>query len=230
MTSSHDVIQKIFIEAIRTHSSSFPIIHRSCTVKFDNLVLPERSLVVHPDNQSIQLIEFTASYGCFDENSNGSTLELRRRDKISKYSNLVADCHSTFNHRKFIHVIIVSSLGVLEPHDFGELHDILGCEKREASLLCKRIIGCSLRGSYFVYYHIGKIDVKRLSDLDRDETDVDMNDEDRIHQNLIEDMREDVEEEEDSEKLKAMLVMKLKVKVKMQFLNLMKKKKIIEVK
>jgi hypothetical protein len=47
------------------------------------------------------------------------------------------------------------------------------------------------------------MDVKRLSGLDRDETDVDMNAEDRIHQDLIEDMQEDVEEEdyEDSEKV-----------------------------
>jgi hypothetical protein len=48
-----------------------------------------------------------------------------------------------------------------------------------------------------VYYHIGKMDVKRLSGLDRDETDVDMNSEDRIHQDLIEYMQKDVEEEEE---------------------------------
>jgi hypothetical protein len=208
-TKRHDAIQEIFIEAIRTHFSSFSSIHRSCTVKFDDLVLSEKSAnlrtdlwFVHPYNDSIQLIEFTVPYGCFDENSKVSTLELRPRDKISKYSNFVADCQPTFNRQTFLHVIIVSSLGVLEPHVFEELRSILGCKKRRVSSWCKRIIGCSLRGSSFVYYHISKMDVKRLGGLDQDETDVDMNAEDRIHQDLIEDMQEGVEEEdEDSEKV-----------------------------
>jgi hypothetical protein len=47
------------------------------------------------------------------------------------------------------------------------------------------------------------MDVKRLSGLDRDEIDVDMNAEDRIRRNLIEGMQQDFEEEdyEDSEKV-----------------------------
>jgi hypothetical protein len=160
---------------IRNHFPSFPSIYISCIVKFDDLVLPVRFAnlkpdlwSVQPDDNSIQLIEFTVSYGCFDENSNVSTLELRCWGKFSKYSNLFADCQYASNRQAFLHVIIVSHLGVFEPHAFDELRRIHGCKKREISLWCKRIIGCSLRGSCFVHYHIDKMDVKRLSGLDRD--------------------------------------------------------------
>jgi hypothetical protein len=137
MAKRHDVIQEIFIEVIRNHFSSFSSIYRSCIVKFDDLVLSERSAnlksdlwFVQPDDNSIQLIEFTVSYGCFDENSNVSTLEFRRRGKFPKYSNFFAYCQYVFNRRTFLHVIIVSPFGVLEPHVFDELRSILVCKKR----------------------------------------------------------------------------------------------------
>jgi hypothetical protein len=141
MTKRHDVIQEIFIEAIRTHFSNFQRIYRSYTVKFDDHTLPERYArlkpdlwFVHPDDDNIQLIEFTVPYGCFDENSSVSTLELHRRDKFSKYSDLVGDCQSSCNRQTFLHMIIISSLGIIEPHVFNELRSILGCKKRDISL------------------------------------------------------------------------------------------------
>jgi hypothetical protein len=56
-----------------------------------------------------------------------------------------------------------------------------------------------MRGSYFVYYAIEKMDVARLSGLDRDRSHVDMELEDRIHQDLVEDLRSDIDDAIDEE-------------------------------
>jgi hypothetical protein len=163
MTRRHDAVQEVFIEGIRTHFQSIPIIFRSSTIKFDdvNVELPERSAGLKPDlwflhsgDESLRLVEFTIPYGCADGVDNVSTLELRSREKFSKYANLVDDCRPIFNRTTFLHFIIVSSLGIIEPHVFKELRDILGCTKKEAALWCKRLICCSMRGSYFGYYEI----------------------------------------------------------------------------
>ena len=56
-----------------------------------------------------------------------------------------------------------------------------------------------MRGSYFVYYAIEKMDVARLSGLDRERSNEDMELEDRIHQDLVEDLRSDVDDAVDEE-------------------------------
>jgi hypothetical protein len=56
-----------------------------------------------------------------------------------------------------------------------------------------------MRVSYFVYYAIEKMDVARLSDLDRERSNEGMELEDRIHQDLVEDLRNDVGDAVDEE-------------------------------
>jgi hypothetical protein len=87
MTRKHDAVQEVFIEWIRTHFQSIPIIFISSKIKFDdvNVELPERSAglkpdlwFLHPNDGSLRLIEFTIPYGCSDGVDNISTLEPGR--------------------------------------------------------------------------------------------------------------------------------------------------------
>jgi hypothetical protein len=56
-----------------------------------------------------------------------------------------------------------------------------------------------MTGSYFVYHAIKKMDIGRLSGLDRERNNEGTELEDRIHQDLIEDLRSDVDDTIDEE-------------------------------
>ena len=163
-TKRHNYICKIISEVMKDKHGrrNAPPIHENCTLTWLNKEeLSDDLKRLKPDlwfgvesngNLEIHIIEVNCPYGGYTmvNGSKKSKLEIRRSQKIEKYTPLVSEIERRWSARVHLHVIIVSSLGVVPKDTMKKLKTLLG-NKRKMILTAKRLSAATLIGSYNVF-------------------------------------------------------------------------------
>ena len=156
-TVRHNEVQKILIDALIEEDRN-RIIYNNCTVKGKN---GERLTgdvnKLKPDiwwwkDDVLNIMEITIPYGMLSDHDTEvrkSTLEIRRKQKETKYKELVTQCKNQFQCKVNFSVIIVSSLGAIPYDTIKDLRFYFG-NKRRLNSLCRRLVTISLRESMFI--------------------------------------------------------------------------------
>ena len=142
------------------------------------LPLPDRSKNFRPDiwfinedrishRKTVNIIEITCPYSMMFDTPSGrkSTLEIRRTNKINKYTPLIDDICSSWNVDACLHIIVVSSLGVVPKETIITFRNIFHSDKRAISV-ARRCVIAAIKGSWTVFF--GKdLNAPFLNSLDR---------------------------------------------------------------
>ena len=102
------------------------------------------------NGDKLTIVEFTIPYGMLSDQ--GNTLEIRRKQKLRKYEQLVEECKTQFNCEAELLVLIVSSLGAIPNDTIHDLRKITN-NKKDTNILAKRMVITALRESMFLFYN-----------------------------------------------------------------------------
>jgi hypothetical protein len=238
MTDRHNMICNILVEAVLKHFQS-PTIKQNSRIKpiGKRVELPEDSKILKPDiwfekDDVIYIIEVTVPYAMQttrfparniedddDDNERNvpdpeelSTLEVRRREKVRKYSKLKEDCSRVFNMECKLFVVVVSSLGAVPKETEVTLNKMLKCQPRTLSLWLKRMSIAAIRGSMLIFYNMKyrrserrvptALDQEEFSDEEEDEPGEENCLQDRLHEQVLLEVDDHPEEEDDGQEAK----------------------------
>ena len=166
ITKRHNEIAKVISDGLRDmwKFNTPPMNENSNVFIADEEQLPERSRNFKPDiwfyttneitqKKSFTIIEITCPYGMMTDTNAGreSSLDIRRKEKESKYAPLIEDIKTTWNADATLHIIVVSSLGAVPKDTLSTLNNIFGTKKR-ALLIAKRCVVAALRGSWAIFF------------------------------------------------------------------------------
>lgn len=193
-TERHDNLCKIINDNIRRkYGRNAPPIHENSTIRWMNKEqLSPESLNLKPDiwygiekengELEIELIEVNCPYGGYQERDGEriSKLSERRRTKISKYEPLAEEIRRKWNARVSLHVIIVSSLGIIPDDTIKELNSVFH-DKRRLKNIARRLSTAAIIGSYNIFYN------KKLSPFIYARTDKRKMDDTNDHEDISED-------------------------------------------
>jgi hypothetical protein len=232
MTVRHNQICTILVEAVIKSYKSSSIKQNSRIKPMGRTQeLPEDTKILKPDiwfehDGTLHIIEVTIPYaqqtqkfehrdGEEEEEPDAeelSTLEVRRREKVAKYSKLVQDCKSIFGLECKLHVVIVSSLGAIPKETLTTLQKLLHCQPRTLSLWLKRLSVAAIRGSMVLFYNLKPrsyvrnvptaLDEEQDDGVDDDDEDEETRLQEDLHETVLQEVNEDPEnggEEEDGE-------------------------------
>jgi hypothetical protein len=220
MTFRHNQICKILVQAVLKHRKK-PIIKQNSTISFPNreAELPEDTRILKPDiwfetNGELYLIEVTVPYATktthtipSEEEEGGeevseemSTLEVRRREKVRKYSKLVSDCERVFSLKTNLFVIVISSLGAIPSETVKTVEKLLRCQNRTLSLWLKRMAVAAIRGSMVLFYNLKprKIEYNMPTAIDEEpeeDDDEEGSGESRLQDDLHEQVLQEINDE-----------------------------------
>jgi hypothetical protein len=232
MTVRHNQICTILVEAvIKSYKNS--IIKQNSRIKplGRSQELPDDTKILKPDiwfeqDGTLHIIEVTVPYAQQTqrfEHREGeeeevpdaeelSTLEVRRREKVAKYSKLVQDCKRIFGLECKLHIIVVSSLGAIPKETLTTLQKLLHCQPRTLSLWLKRLSVAAIRGSMVLFYNLKPrnyirnvptaLDEEQDDGVDDDDQDEETRLQEDLHETVLQEVNEDPDnggEEEDGE-------------------------------
>ena len=112
-------------------------------------------IVVITENK-VMIVEVSCPYD-MKKDDGRTVLEHTFDIKRDKYLPLVKEVERRFHKQCSLHIVIVSSLGVVLKKCANELKALFGVKKDKAQLktILKRISNASIIGSYLTYYKIG---------------------------------------------------------------------------
>lgn len=165
-TERHNNLCKIINDSIRRkYGRNAPPIHENSTVRWLNKEeLSIENSVLKPDiwygienedgELDIKLIEVNCPYGGY-HSQNGervSKLSERRQTKINKYQPLVEEIRRKWNAKVSLHVIIISSLGVIPNDTLKDLNSLFH-NKKTLKNIARRLSTAATIGSYNIFYN-----------------------------------------------------------------------------
>jgi hypothetical protein len=159
----HNEIERIVVNAIKGSTNQRLLIQRS-----RELALPG-SPALSPDikrlkpdiwyldrvKNCIKIIEITVPYDSVDDDGR-TKLSHRREEKIEKYTPLVDEIRSKWEMSVYLHVIVVSSLGVVPKDTQRELLQILDGDYKKAQDVSRSLALNAVRESALIYWGIDK--------------------------------------------------------------------------
>lgn len=159
----HNMVVAEIEKAIRSNTNQRIRFHRSTQLRLEGapLLPPDtRSLLsdlwfIDNARNTLRVIEVTVPYGSFTDDEIGtriSTLEKRRKEKLSKYKELTEQARSCYNMDVTLHVIVVSSLGAVPRETYKELATLLRGSKRMTRRTARTISVAAIRGSALIYW------------------------------------------------------------------------------
>lgn len=107
------------------------------------------------DKLSIEIIEFTCPYGELSDHRSDdreSTLVTARRDKRSKYAQLIRDLRNVVKVRANLYVAVISSLGAVPKDTIHDMDILLG--KNPAHAMLKRMVAAIVSHSYKIFHNL----------------------------------------------------------------------------
>ena len=156
-TRRHNNIQNIVLEYLKKRVSGNFRYKTNSTVNLEGKHIKEELGTLKPDivvwnDKEIKLIEFSCPYANVGEK--GNKLDNTFNEKVEKYSELVKECEEVYKRKVTLHVIIVSSLGVVQKDSIKHLRNLLQIsnkEKKTLNTILRRLSLTACIGSFFIF-------------------------------------------------------------------------------
>ena len=158
-TARHNEVAKIISEELQKKHF---IVNENSTIQIRNArQLPRASQILKPDlwwidtqhdPKTLHILEISVPYNQMTdhEGEHICSLDKVRRQKTHKYQQLCDDATRTFNMPTKLHVLIVSSLGVIPKMTITELKNLFG--ETKAKGIAKEIVNRVLHESAKIFF------------------------------------------------------------------------------
>ena len=157
MTERHNKVSRVLVDAIGARLKVIPRVNSTMNAFDDSL--PEDLMRLKPDiswmdEEGLHMIEITVPYD--QKEGDDIVMNRKRREKKEKYEPLRRRLQQDLGIQVKLHVIIVSSLGVVHKQTYKELSKLLKYQDKEVKKvkhIATDISAAALRGSFVLFYN-----------------------------------------------------------------------------